>query len=246
MAVGAGALSVFDLDNGALTNPQAVRVGFVDERVYAPGGLGRGRPRLVENSNPGSSHFEYRDDIISVDQRGDMYLYEGDGEGHLREPRPIGWGWTGYRVIPAGDLTGDHNIDLLAIDPNGYLKLYRGDGKGGFLSPYPQVGWGWIGFDLYSAGDLTQDGRNDILSVDPGGILTCIRATATAPSGTEGRSATAGAPTRWQPAPTSTVTATRTLDTTSSGRLISSAATTQPGTCTSTRGLATGRSPRSA
>ncbi|MGW4928932.1 FG-GAP-like repeat-containing protein [Agromyces sp. NPDC004153] len=171
MAVGDGTLSVFSFEDGVLTRPEAIRVGFDDERVYAPGDWGGVPLDWLLNENPESSHFEYRDDIISVDQRGDMYLYEGDGAGHLREPRLIGWGWNGYRVIPSGDLDGDHHLDLLAIDPNGYLKLYRGDGKGGFFSPYPQVGWGWIGFDLYAAGDLTQDGRKDILSVDPSGIL---------------------------------------------------------------------------
>jgi hypothetical protein len=173
MAVGSGTLSVFSLGSpdGVLTRSHAMRTGFDDERVYAPGEWGGVARDWIENVNPGWSHFEHYDDIVTVDQRGDMYLYEGDGHASLRAPKRIGWGWSGYRVIPVGDVSGDYIADLLAIDTAGYLKLYRGDGKGGFLYPYPRVGNGWKGFDLYSAGDLTRDGRNDILSVDSRGDL---------------------------------------------------------------------------
>jgi len=177
MAVGSGTLSVFTLGppDGVITNSLAVRTGFEDERVYAPGDWGGAALDWIENVNPGWSHFEAYDDIVTVDDRGDMYLYEGDGHRSLREPRRIGWGWSDYRVIPVGDLDGIRSgpsyPDLLAIDPQGNLRLYRGDGKGGFLWPYPRVGNGWNGFDLYSAGDLTRDGRNDILSVDARGDL---------------------------------------------------------------------------
>ncbi|HEU4756696.1 MAG TPA: FG-GAP-like repeat-containing protein [Agromyces sp.] len=165
LVVGDGTLSVFSMEDGVLTRPEGVRLGFEDEQVYAPGNWGG------LDWHPDGNSWVPRNDIISVDTRGDMHLYEGDGYGYLREPKRIGWGWSGYRVIPSGDLNRDGTPDLLAIDRDGYLKLYRGDGTGGFLSPYPKVGNGWNGFDLYSAGDLTGDGRADILSVDPRGDL---------------------------------------------------------------------------
>lgn len=173
MAVGSGTLSVFSigLPDGIVTDSLAIRTGFEDERVYAPGDWGGVALDWIENVNPGWSHFERYDDIVTVDDRGDMYLYEGDGHSSLREPRRIGWGWSGYRVIPVGDISGDYVPDLLAIDPKGDLMLYRGDGEGGFLWPPRQVGNGWIGYELYSAGDLNRDGRNDILSVDSRGDL---------------------------------------------------------------------------
>lgn len=177
MAVGSGTLSVFTIGrpDGVITDSLAVRTGFEDERVYAPGDWGGAALDWLENSNPADSHFERYDDIVTVDDRGDMYLYEGDGHSSLRAPERIGWGWSDYRVIPVGDLDGaPHGAgrpDLLAIDNDGFLKLYRGDGNGGFLWPYPRVGNGWKGFDLYSAGDLNLDGRNDILSVDARGDL---------------------------------------------------------------------------
>lgn len=165
MAVGAGTLSVFSFEDGILTRPEAVRLGFEDKRIYAPGNWGG------LDWDPESSSWVDRNDIITVDGAGDMHLYRGDGYGYLRSPERIGWGWSGYRVIPVGDLTGERNADLLAIDRNGDLMLYRGDGEGGFLWPPRQVGNGWIGYDLYSAGDVNLDGRNDILSVDTRGDL---------------------------------------------------------------------------
>lgn len=177
MAVGAGTLSVFTIGptDAVITNSLAVRTGFEDERIYAPGDWGGEALDWIENIDPEASHFEYYDDIVTVDEVGDMYLYEGDGHGSLREGERIGWGWSEYRVIPAGDLdSAPHEggkPDLLAIDRNGDLWLYRGDGNGGFLWPPQRVGNGWVGFDLYSAGDLNRDHRNDILSVDSHGDL---------------------------------------------------------------------------
>jgi hypothetical protein len=173
IAVGSGTLSAFSLETpgGSLDAGVPIRAGFDDERVYLPGDWGGVALDWLENINPDWSHFQEYDDVVSVDERGDMHLYEGNGHGALREPRKIGQGWNGYRVIPAGDLTGEGHPDLLASDPKGDLKLYRSNGKGGFLWPYPQVGRGWIGYDLYAAGDLTQDGRTDILSVDSRGDL---------------------------------------------------------------------------
>ncbi|MCL1897387.1 MAG: VCBS repeat-containing protein, partial [Micrococcales bacterium] len=93
-------------------------------------------------------------------------------EKQVEKGRQIGQGWRDYRVIPAGDLTGDGMADLLAIKiSTGDLYLYAGDGQGGFQYPYPKVGNGWKGFDLYAAGDVNKDGKADILSVDSGGDL---------------------------------------------------------------------------
>lgn len=177
MAVGSGTLSVFTVGSpdGVIDDSLAVRTGLDGERIYAPGDWGGEALDWIENSNPEESRFVYHDDIVTVDEVGDMYLYEGDGLRSLREAERIGWGWSDYRVIPAGDLDGAPHEggrpDLLAIDSRGDLWLYRGDGKGGFLWPPRRVGNGWVGFDLYSAGDLNRDGRNDILSVDSHGDL---------------------------------------------------------------------------
>lgn len=151
----AGDLSAHTLRSGQLDGGAGVTTGLGGHTVYGPGNWG------------GTS----ANDVVTVNTQGDMFLYEGDGNGGVMSPRQIGNGWNGYRVIPAGDLTGDSYADLLAIDAAGYLYLYRGDGRGGFQYPYPRVGNGWQGYDLYAAGDVTRDGKADILSVDTAGNL---------------------------------------------------------------------------
>ena len=101
-----------------------------------------------------------------------MYLYPCNGSGGIGNKIQIGQGWGGFRVIPAGDLTGDGFADLLVIkQASGELFLYAGNGKGGFKYPYPKVGYGWIGYDLYAASDINKDGLADILSIDSKGDL---------------------------------------------------------------------------
>jgi hypothetical protein len=137
-----------------------VKAGFAGRKVFAPGDWNG-------QFSDGSQGWP---DILSVDARGDMYLHRGSVD-TLGQPTKIGNGWSGYRVIPAGDLTGDESNDLLAIDTAGNLKLYAGTGSGGFKYPYLKVGNGWNGYDLYAAGDVTKDGKADILSVDSSGRL---------------------------------------------------------------------------
>jgi hypothetical protein len=85
----------------------------------------------------------------------------------------IGNGWTGYSVIPVGDVSGDDDPDLLAVkEATGDLFLYRTHSElARFYSPYPKVGNGWQDYKLLPGGDLSGDGRNDILGIDPAGDL---------------------------------------------------------------------------
>lgn len=168
LQLGRGTLSAFIFQDGVLQPGVPIRSGLQGQRIYGPGNWG-GLDYFWSNED--FQTYVPRNDLVTVDAAGDMRLFEGDGYGYLRPPRIIGNGWSGYRVIPSGDLTDDGKADMLAIDKDGYLKLYRGDGKGGFLYPYPRVGNGWKGFDLYAAGDVTRDGTTDILSVDSRGRL---------------------------------------------------------------------------
>ncbi|MDR1798699.1 MAG: VCBS repeat-containing protein [Bifidobacteriaceae bacterium] len=120
---------------------------------------------------PGDWSGDKINDVLTVDTQGRMWLYKGDGKGHLARAVQSGRGWSAYTIIPSGDLDGDRLNDLLAIDTAGKLWLYSGDGKGGFKPGRREVGHGWTGFDCYAAGDLNKDGRADILGVNSAGIL---------------------------------------------------------------------------
>ena len=45
-------------------------------------------------------------------------------------PTQIGWGWNGYSITAAGDVTGDGYPDLLGTPPNGSMLVYPGNGTG--------------------------------------------------------------------------------------------------------------------
>jgi poly-gamma-glutamate synthesis protein (capsule biosynthesis protein) len=143
--------------DGTLGNAWKMGSGFRNLDLYAPGDWNGDR----------------RADLIAVTQEASakMYLYAGQKLGQLKGAGEIGHGWSGFRIIPAGDLTQDGANDLLAITPDGVLWMYAGDGRGGFVQNAKRVGQGWAGLDLYAAGDLNNDGRNDILAVLPDGTL---------------------------------------------------------------------------
>jgi hypothetical protein len=121
---------------------------------------------------PGDWDGDKRADLMSVGADGRLWLYPGDGRGGVGAAKEIGNGWSGYRVIPAGDLTGDGIVDVLAVrDATGDLFLYAGRGGGAFKYPYPRVGYGWSGYQLHAAGDVNKDGAADVLGIDPAGDL---------------------------------------------------------------------------
>jgi hypothetical protein len=121
---------------------------------------------------PGRWDADAYSDVITLNAAGGMFLHPGTGKGAVAAGKQIGSGWSGFTVVPAGDLTGDGKSDLLAINKSsGDMLLYAGNGTGGFKSPYPKVGNGWKGFNCYAAGDVNKDGKADILSVDSSGVL---------------------------------------------------------------------------
>jgi len=108
-------------------------------------------------------------DVLGIKPDGSLWLFPWSNWGTRTK---VGWGWSSsWRLIPAGDLTGDNIPDLLGIDSKGDLYLYQGKSDGTYPYPKVKVGWGWKGWNLYAAGDLNGDGKPDILGIDSKGDL---------------------------------------------------------------------------
>ncbi|MDR1798326.1 MAG: InlB B-repeat-containing protein, partial [Bifidobacteriaceae bacterium] len=88
-----GALYRFGPDTAVskLSGTAIVKSGLTGHQVYGPGDW----------------DGDKKNDIITVDPAGNMWLRKGDGKGSLATPIQIGRGWSNYRVVPAGDLNSD-------------------------------------------------------------------------------------------------------------------------------------------
>jgi hypothetical protein len=152
---------------GKLGKPMAIGQDFESTDLYPTDGWLR----------PYASEAYSTEAVVGVTCNGDMYRYQLGYLNHADHPgfsgQQIGNGWSGYRIIPVGDVSGDWYPDLLAVkEATGDLFLYRSYAAlSRFYSPYPKVGNGWQDYELLPAGDLSGDGRNDILGINPAGDL---------------------------------------------------------------------------
>jgi hypothetical protein len=152
---------------------------------------------------PGDWNKDGWNDLIGIDQAGDMWLFPRTAADTFGAKKKIGRGWGGFKaVVPVGDVTSDGNPDLLVIDKKGDLLYYAGNGTGGWKSPHgTKCGWGWSNVDLLPAGDVTGDGKGDIVGILANGDLYSYRGLGTgqftgktkAGVGWRGVSATGGA-----------------------------------------------------
>ncbi|MFE0736127.1 N-acetylmuramoyl-L-alanine amidase [Streptomyces sp. NPDC058855] len=115
-------------------------------------------------------------DTVARDTKGDLWLYQGTGDGArpLSGRIRIGTGWGIYQHLAGGsDLTGDGRADLLATDKAGGLWLYPGTGNTTApLGPRRQIGTGWGVYNqLTATGDLGGAAAGDLLARDADGVL---------------------------------------------------------------------------
>ena len=78
-------------------------------------------------------------DVVARSARtGRLFLYRGNGRGHLAAPRQMGRGsFAGVRLLAAvGDMTGDGYPDLQGQPRGRSLRLYPGNGSTGFKRSY--------------------------------------------------------------------------------------------------------------
>ncbi|MCL1897807.1 MAG: VCBS repeat-containing protein [Micrococcales bacterium] len=71
-------------------------------------------------------------DILSIDSKGDLYLYAGRGDGTFAKKVQTGNGWKGYDLAAGADLDGDRIADIVGRDGSGNLYFYKGNGDGSF------------------------------------------------------------------------------------------------------------------
>lgn len=97
-------------------------------------------------------------DIVARTPGGQLYLYEGTGNGSapLKGKALIGPGWNQYdQLTSPGDMNGDGVSDLVARKTDGTLYFYAGTGKAS--GPYAgrvAIGPGWNAYNqLLGAGD---------------------------------------------------------------------------------------------
>jgi GH25 family lysozyme M1 (1,4-beta-N-acetylmuramidase) len=92
-------------------------------------------------------------DLLAVDASGNMYVYPntgGTGTSTFGARSQVGSGFSGYKAIDAGQLTGAGPASIVGLDPAGDLWYYAstgGAGTGTFATP-AQVGSGWTGFTI--------------------------------------------------------------------------------------------------
>ncbi|WP_405939398.1 FG-GAP-like repeat-containing protein [Streptomyces sp. NBC_00726] len=113
-------------------------------------------------------------DLLARDNKGDLYLYLGYGDGTVTKRLKVGYGWDIYTQIAGnGDLDGDGKGDLVARDKSGVLWLYKGTGNQ--HDPYQKrtkIGSGWNQYNtLFAAGDLNMDGKADLVARNAKGEL---------------------------------------------------------------------------
>jgi GH25 family lysozyme M1 (1,4-beta-N-acetylmuramidase) len=92
-------------------------------------------------------------DLLAVDASGNMYVYPntgGTGTSTFGVRSQAGSGFSGYKAIDAGQLTGVGPASIVGLDPAGDLWYYAntgGAGTGTFATP-TQVGSDWTGFTI--------------------------------------------------------------------------------------------------
>ncbi|MFJ9733524.1 FG-GAP-like repeat-containing protein [Streptomyces sp. NPDC101171] len=105
-------------------------------------------------------------DVLTLSSSGTLTIQRGTGTGRL-DGKVSGSGWPSTaRVVPFGDLGGDHCNDVL-IRTGATLRAYRpACGKAATpATPYTSLGTsGWNAYDvLTSPGDVNGDGRPDLI-----------------------------------------------------------------------------------
>ncbi|MEX0173481.1 FG-GAP repeat domain-containing protein [Streptomyces sp. LMG1-1-1.1] len=113
-------------------------------------------------------------DVLAREKNGNLWLYQGKGDGGFAPRAQIGTGWQVYSHIVGGsDLTNDGKADVLATDTTGGLWLYPGTGNTNTpLGARKKIGTGWgIYNHIAATGDIGGTAAGDLIASDTAGAL---------------------------------------------------------------------------
>ncbi|MEU2023962.1 VCBS repeat-containing protein [Streptomyces sp. NPDC016469] len=154
----------FREDNGNMGylkfDSSAVKIGYgwnIYSKIVSPGQIGGAAAG----------------DILTVDTKGDLYVYLGYGNGKVTKRIKAGYGWNIYNTIAGnGDLNGDGKNDVVARDKAGVLWLYKGTGnQNAPFGKRSKIGSGWSQYNrLVSTGDIDLDGKTDLIARKGGAL----------------------------------------------------------------------------
>ncbi|MFD9463547.1 FG-GAP repeat domain-containing protein [Streptomyces sp. NPDC060027] len=125
-----------------------------------------------------------RGDLLTLNSSGGLTVQQGTGTGKFGG-KTTGTGWaTSVKVIPFGDMNGDHCNDVLVRLSSGALRLYK-PGCNAAVKPTTShttlATSGWTQYDvLTSPGDVSGDGRPDLIArVASSGTVYLYKGTST-------------------------------------------------------------------
>ncbi|MFJ5828873.1 FG-GAP repeat domain-containing protein [Streptomyces sp. NPDC093089] len=113
-------------------------------------------------------------DVLAREKNGNLWLYQGKGDGGFAPRAKIGTGWQVYSHIVGGsDLTNDGKSDILATDTTGGLWLYPGTGNVNTpLGARKKIGTGWgIYNHIGATGNIGGTAAGDLIATDTTGAL---------------------------------------------------------------------------
>lgn len=119
-------------------------------------------------------------DLVARDSNGDLWLYQGEGNGKFASRVIIGGGWQTYTsIVGGGDFNGDGYADLIGLDAAGNLWFYQGTGNA--AKPFAarvQIGHGFQTYKTMAVvNNFMGNGLAGLVGVDSSGRLFAYQST---------------------------------------------------------------------
>lgn len=144
-----------DLTGDGRTDLLARKASTGDVHLFANDGAGKLKPGVKIRAwsgyrkivGAGDLNGDGFGDVLTLDNSGTLWRYDGTGTGQVKERVKVfaGWGASYNAIVGVGDITGDGKNDLVSRDTAGNLYRNTGNGKGSF-APRVRIATGWQGY----------------------------------------------------------------------------------------------------